>query len=108
LNNFGLINSIQKLHDENDVKEKSIEKENIILGSDIKNFKQFIKVNNKDKHNLLKIVNMYMKDDKKTQSKAKISKLIQNSKINKKSKGKYLNLILYNKVKTKVFLNGTL
>ena len=45
------------------------------------------KKNNRDKHNLLKIVNMYMKDEKKALSKLKVSKIfIKHKSIHKHSK----------------------
>ena len=75
-----MLNPFFKSEDEHEQHEKSIDKDLNTLTSDIKSLRQLSKINNKDKHNLLKIVNMYMKDDKKAQTKMKISGIIKKSK----------------------------
>jgi ribosomal protein S15P/S13E len=81
-----MLNPFFKSEDEHEQNEKSIDKDLNTLTSDIKSLRQLSKINNKDKHNLLKIVNMYMKDDKKAQTKMKISGIIKKS---KKMKSKF-------------------
>jgi len=81
-----MLNPFFKSEDEHEQNEKSIDKDLNTLTSDIKSLRQLSKINNKDKHNLLKIVNMYMKDDKKAQTKMKISGIIKTS---KKMKSKF-------------------
>lgn len=67
--------------------ERSNEKDSNIFSSDGKTFKSSTKVYNLEKHkNLLKIINMYMKDDKKNHSKMKIASLLKNKNNFKKSK----------------------
>lgn len=83
-NNNYMSNPLFKLDDDHEQNEKSIDKELNTFTTDIKGLRQLGKINNKDKHNLLKIVNMYMKDDKKAQSKMKISGILKTAK-NKKS-----------------------
>jgi len=55
-----------------------------IPGTDIKNIKNLNKIDEKGKNNLLKIVNMYMKDDKKIISKMKINSYLKSLQRKKK------------------------
>jgi len=75
-----MLNPTFKSEDENVQSEKSTDKDLTSLTSDIRSLKQLSKINNKDKHNLIKIIDMYMKDDKKAKSKLKLSTLHQSSK----------------------------
>lgn len=82
-NNYFFNSPIIKINNDPDVIEKSGEKD-LISNTENKNQKYHKKIFNKDKQNLLKIVNMYMKGDKKSHSKIKLSSLLKSA--NKKQK----------------------
>lgn len=85
ISSSNIFNNLPNNNNDEEQWEKSIDSRINIFNSDIKGLKQLSRINNKDKHNLLKIVNMYMKDEKKAQSRVKVSGLLKSSNKNKKS-----------------------
>jgi len=73
-------------NDDHEHGERSLERDSNIISSNGKTFKSSNKVYHLEKHkNLLKIINMYMKDYKKNHSKMKIAALLKNKNKIKKS-----------------------
>lgn len=85
ISNSNIFQNIPNNNNEEEQLEKSLDSRNNIFNSEIKGLKQLSRISNKDKHNLLKIVNMYMKDEKKAQSRVKVSGLLKSSNKKKKS-----------------------